>query len=93
MEDRATDLLRELSEVDEELGCLCIVFTGVASSVSAILFSNDLFMLASISDENSEYSDDAEGFGVDEISDTIPLDNAESKLLFSEDGVLAGLER
>ena len=26
-------------------------------------------------------------------SETIPLDNAESKLLFSDDGVLAGLER
>ena len=58
-----------------------------------ILLSNDRFILASISDENSEYSEEAEGFGVDEISDTIPLDNAESKLLFSDEGVLAGLER
>ena len=46
-----------------------------------------------MSDEYSEYSEEADGFGVEEMSDTIPLDNAESKLLFSEDGVLAGLER
>ena len=70
-----------------------MVFTGVASSVSNVLLSTDTLALISMSEENSEYSDDPEGLGVDDMSETIPLDKAESKLLFSEDGVLAGLER
>ena len=70
-----------------------MVFTGVASSVSNVLLSTDTLALTSMSEENSEYSEDPEGLGVDDMSETIPLDKAESKLLFSEDGVLAGLER
>ena len=70
-----------------------MVFTGVASSVSKFRLSTEMLALMSISEENSEYSDEAEGLGVDDMSETIPLDKAESKLLFSEDGVLAGLER
>ena len=70
-----------------------MVFTGVASSVSKFRLSTEILALMSISEENSEYSDEAEGLGVDDMSDTIPLDKAESKLLFSEDGVLAGLDK
>ena len=70
-----------------------MVFTGVASSVSKFRLSTETLALMSISEENSEYSDEAEGLGVDDMSETIPLDKAESKLLFSEDGVLAGLDR
>ena len=46
----------------------------------------------SMSDEHSENSEEADGFCIEDTSDTIPLDKAESKLLFSDDGVLAGLE-
>ena len=73
-----------------------MVLTGVVSSAPIILLLLviELSILESISDaENSEYSDDAEGLDIEEMSETIPLDNAESKLLFSDEGVLAGLER
>ena len=70
-----------------------MVLTGVASSASTFRLSMETLALMSMSEENSEYSEEAEGFGVEDMSETIPLDKAESKLLFSEDGVLAGLER
>ena len=93
LEDRDTDLLSEFSGLIDPFGCLWMVFTGVASSFSNIRLSMETLALISMSEENSEYSEEAEGLGVEDMSETIPLDKAESKLLFSDDGVLAGLER
>ena len=63
------------------------VLTGVTSfsGIGTITLKLLLLLLPRLDEEDVAFVDD------EQHSDAIPLDKAESKLLFSEDGVLAGL--